>query len=328
MSMEKVQVVERVLAAAAALVVVLALSASAGAAPATPLREVTVVEGAVDIGSDGVRFAWATNEHRHVVRVFDTLHGSSFELTPPRPGCGFGSIGGGFAVWGCVSPETMLLTNLSTGQTREPAGVDQVKPMYAPDYNVYCGDFSIGRYWLGFICGNGFGGGGGDWFFLTHRDGRLMGGVEFGDELDSPGSPFVDLDYTDLVRPHCVPLKRAELSDYQPPLGLEAPLAGWSGPISLRRCGTRRAEILSDCVLRVCRTAQLGSRYVTWGVGRRVYAYLPRIRRRVLVGRAPASLLSVAHTCTQIFALSPRTNTVYAARFEPARGAPPCQTAS
>jgi hypothetical protein len=94
----------------------------------------------------------------------------------------------------------------------------------------------------------------------------------------------------------------------------------------LRRCGKKRAEILDQCFIRICRTPQLGSRYVTWGEDQRVYAYLPRIRRRLLIGRTPAYFLSVAHTCNQIFALSPRTNTVYAARFEPARGAPPCQS--
>jgi hypothetical protein len=302
----------------------LALSAPAGAAPATPFREIAVVEGAQSIHSDGVRFAWATNEQSQVVRVFDTLRGRNFYPLAPRPGCSFDSIGGGLALWSCISPETMLLTNLSTGRSREPAGIDHVKEMAEPEY-IFCGSFGVGRSWLGFSCGNGFGPGD-DRFFLNHRTGRLMGGIEFEDELYSPGSPFVDLDYTDLVRPHCAPLRRAELSDYQPPLGLELPPEGWSGPIRLRRCGTRRAEILSDCVLQLCRTAQLGSRYVTWGEDRRVHAYLPAIRRRVLVGRAPAFFLSVAHTCNQVLTAAPRRNTIYSARFEPRRGAPPCQS--
>jgi hypothetical protein len=67
---------------------------------------------------------------------------------------------------------------------------------------------------------------------------------------------------------------------------------------------------------------------VTWGEFKRVHAYLPRIRRRVLIGRAPADFvrgrkLSVAHTCNRIFARW--GNTIYAARFEPGRGAPLCQ---
>jgi len=62
-----------------------------------------------------------------------------------------------------------------------------------------------------------------------------------------------------------------------------------------------------------------------------VFAYLPRIRRRVLVGRAPAALrplpgeLKVAHTCNRVYAQW--SNTLYVARFEPRRGAPRCQTA-
>jgi hypothetical protein len=305
---------------------VFALSAPArGAAAVTPFREVAVVKGALSVGSDGVRFAWATNEQNEVVRVFDTLRGRNFELTPPRPGCSFGSIGGGFAVWSCFPPATMLLTGLSTGLSREPAGIDQVERMAQPSLGIFCHPSSIGRYWLSYSC-RGLFGPGGDIYFLNHRTGRLTGGVGFEDELYSPGSPFVDLDYADLVRPHCAPLKRAELSDYQPPFALNARLGTGLDSIRLRRCGTRRAEILSDCVLGVCRTAQLGSRYVTWGEDRRVYAYLPAIRRRVLVGRAPNYFLSVGHTCNRIFTVYPLRNTVYAARFEPARGAPPCQS--
>ena len=68
-----------------------------------------------------------------------------------------------------------------------------------------------------------------------------------------------------------------------------------------------RAETISRCLSGDCRTPQLGSRYVTWGEHKRVYAYLPRIRPRILVGRAPAGFvrgrkLSVVHTCDRIFA--------------------------
>jgi hypothetical protein len=338
---ENVRVVERVraavVAAAAALVGVLALSAPAGAAPDTPFREVAVVMGARYVQSDGARFAWTTNtwgtEHG-VVRVFDTLRGRSFRLEAPRPECSFGWIGGGLAVWTCVSPETMLLTNLSTGRSREPAGIDQVEQRAQPAY-IFCRAWSIGRYWLGFSCGNGFGPGD-DPFYLNHRTGRL---TDYFDPF-SPDLPFIDPDYVDLFRPFCGPLERPTdgshappYFDYAPPFALHAPTG--RDPridlIRLRRCGTKRAETLSRCRLTDCRTPQLGSRYVTWGEHKRVYAYLPRTRRRVLVGRAPTEFergrkLSVAHTCNRVFALW--GNTIYAARFEPREGAPRCQTAS
>jgi hypothetical protein len=312
-----------------ALAGVLALSASAGAAPVAPFREVAVVERALSIHSDGVRFAWATDEENKVVRVFDTLRGRSFRLEPPRPGCSLGSIGRGLAAWGCASPDTILLTSLSTGRGREPAGIDQVKQMGQPAYNA-CFPDSVGRFWLGFRCSPLIGPSG-DPYWLNHRTGRLTGGVEIEAKLSSPDAGFVDLDYAGLFRPYCEPLGwphygRPPYLEYAPPLALVADIGNGNDSIRLRRCGMKRAEILGRCFIRVCRTPQLGSRYVTWGEGRRVYAYLPAIRRRVLVGRPPAYFLSVAHTCNQIFALSPPGNTVYAARFEPTRGAPPCQS--
>jgi hypothetical protein len=313
-------------AAAVALAAVLALSAPAGAAPAGPFREVAVVKGARYVKSDGMRFAWATNswgEVYGVVRVFDTLRGRNFRLAAPTPGCSFASIGGGFAVWNCAPPTGVRLTSLTTGRSREPAGIDQVEQMATP--YTRCGPLDryespIGRYWLAFEC---VGWSSGSWsgpFYLNHRTGRLT------EEIDpfSPGSPFIDLDYVGLFRPHCAPLKRAQLTDYARPLGLEAPSLGTGiriDSIRLRRCGTKRAQILSHCRLTDCRTPQLGSRYVTWGEHKRAYAYLPRIRRRVLVGRAPAdflrgrSKLSVAHTCNRVFALWGYS--VYAARFKP-----------
>jgi hypothetical protein len=329
MSQENPRVLKRVLAAAAAFVVVLALSASAAAAPVTPFREVAVVEGAVYIGSDGARFAWATDEQQKVLRVFDTLRGRNFELTAPGPGCGFEAIGRGIAVWGCFPPETKLLTSLSTGRSRRPAGIESIE-REAAEPDTFCRIPAIGRYWLEYNCRGTFGPGG-DVNWLNHRTGRITGGVELEDELFSPEAPFVDLDHRDLFRPYCTPLGWPHFYtppylEYAPPLAVVAYLGTGSDSIRLRRCGKQRAEILGRCLIRVCRTPQLGSRYVTWGEDRRVYGYLPAIKRRVLVGRSPAYFLSVAHTCNQIFGLSPRTHTVYAARFEPARGAPPCQS--
>jgi len=240
----------------------------------------------------------------------------------------------------------VLLTNLSTGRSREPAGIDQVERM-AQLPGVFCGpssfpELSIGRYWLALTCGTGFGG----WsppFYLNHRTGRLKNGID----PYSPDLPFIDLDYVGLLRPYCAPLKRPPdgahappYFDYAPPFALHAPLATGTGgfgtgtrfdSIRLRRCGTKLAEVLTRCRLTDCRTPQLGSRYVTWGEHKRVYAYLPSIRRRVLVGRAPAdflrgrSKLSVAHTCNRVFAVWGYS--VYVARLKPREGAPRCQTA-
>ena len=49
-------------------------------------------------------------------------------------------------------------------------------------------------------------------------------------------------------------------------------------------------KIVSLCRPQVCVASQLGSRYITWAQDERVFAYLPRIRQRVLVGRAPAGV--------------------------------------
>ena len=334
------RVVKQVLAAAAAFVAVLALSASAGAAPVSPFREVAFGKGVWGVESDGVRFAWGQPRDYQTagaVRVFDTLRGRSFRLAAPAHGCKFVWIGDGDVVWNCYQPRKVLLQNLSTGQLREPAGIEQVFQK-ASEF-VHCNPLAdIGRYWLGFSCGNGFGPGD-EPFYLNHRSGRLI--PEFDPFVSD--LPFIDVDYANLFRPYCAPLgrpadnsSRPPYFDYVPPFALHSPLGpGPYGPsgtrfgsIQLLRCGTKRADILSRCRSTSCRTPQLGSRYVTWGEHKRVYAYLPSVRRRVLVGRAPTAFLrgrklSVAHTCNRIFARW--GNTIYAARFEPARGAPPCQ---
>ena len=296
----------------------------AGAA-AGPFREVAFIRSfdSLAVQTDGVRFAWATDwplsrsplTGEGTVWVFDTLRGRSFRLAEPAPGCGFVSAGGGVALWArCDLPSpSMLVTNLSTGQSRAPAWID------GPPSRAWLACFpgSIGRYWLAVLCG---GGGGSGPYYLNHRTGWLT--REFFGE-PSPGSPFIDLDHIRVARPQCAPLRRAALSDYEPPLAVDTSHAS----IRLRRCGTKRAEILDRCRRTNCRTPQLARRYVTWGADDRVYAYLPRIRRRVLVGRLRADPggqeLSVAHTCDRVFARW--GHRIYVARFEPRRGAP-CQT--
>ena len=324
---------------AASLVVlagILALSAPATGSPVSPFREVAVGKGVRAVQSDGARFAWgqpASYQTAGAVRVFDTLRGRSFRVAAPARGCRFVSIGGGDALWNCYEPRRVFLQDLSTGRLREPAGIEQVFEKASEFY--YCNPLGdIGRYWLGFSCGNGFGPGD-EPFYLNHRTGRLIPEFDpFVAEL-----PFIDADYVDLFRPYCKPLERpADNScrppyfDYVPPFALHA--RTYRTPvlrsIRLRRCGSKRAEILSRCLLNDCRTPQLGSDYVTWGEFKRVYAYLPSIRRRVLVGRAPPEFvrgrkLSVAHTCNRIFARW--GSAIYEARFEPRHGAPPCQSA-
>src|SRR5215218_6464881 len=155
-------------------------------------------------------------------------------------------------------------------------------------------DTGSGGYWLEVWCGARSGGGGGPerCCFLNNRTGELTSAQST--LVAKP--PLLDLDYAGLVRSLCAPLGQAsDLDEYQPPFALQTP--GLWGPISgagsirLRRCGTERAELLSRCRSRVCRTPQLGSRYVTWGEHRRVYAYVPGIRRRVPLGRFTGELV-------------------------------------
>ena len=150
---------------------------------------------------------------------------------------------------------------------------------------------------------------------------------------------MIDLDYAGLLRSRCAPLNPATLDPYLPPFGLDLRLRFVGGArdeivteIRLRRCGRKRAELLSRCRSGECVAPRLGRRYVTWGEDERVLAYMPRSRRRVLVGRAPAELhgssrhtLDVEHTCNRVFAEWSRT--LYVARLEPRQGAPRCPTA-
>lgn len=122
----------------------------------------------------------------------------------------------------------------------------------------------------------------------------------------------------------CRPLFGRALSGLSPPFGLWFDDYSDSG-----MTGDGAQERLSGCRFALCVTPQLGSRYVTWGQDESVFAYLPRIHQQVLVGRAPEELLAygppvaVAHTCNRVFAQW--SHSVYVARFEPRRGAPPCQ---
>jgi hypothetical protein len=303
-----------------------ALSAPARGAPSTPFREVAGPKDLLYVQSDGVRYAWAKYWRNRVgddigVLVFDTLRGRHFRLADPAPGCNFVWIGGGSAVWTCYEPWRVFLTNLSTGRSRAPAGIDRVERDLNQPPAYFCNPAAVGRQWLELSCGGGFGPR--STRYLNHRDGRLTGYLELAEV------PFVDLDYFGLFRRSCAPLHRPTGAYAPPQFDYERPFSlQWEGSIRVRRCGTRRVEILSMCLKTDCRSPQLGSDYVTWGEHKRVYAYLPRIRRRLLIGRPPADFvrgrkLSVAHTCNRIFARW--GNGIYVARFEPARGAPPCQ---
>lgn len=321
------------------LACVLALSEPARGAAVPPFREVAHREppDRLAVGSDGVRFAW-TNTLPSVygygkVRVFDTLRGRSFRLRAPVRGCRIGALRAGADVvrWDCPPPRETLITYLATGRTREPAGIEQVRTMNSR-YVLCEPGYGFGRSWLEVWCSARSGGGGGAnrCCFLNHRTGEL---IRARSALYAE-PPSLDLDHAGLVRSMCGPLGVTDVSEYQPPFALQTP--GLWGPISgarsirLRRCGTKRAELLSRCPFAVCRTPQLGSRYVTWGEHRRVYAYLPRIRERVLLGRVTGDLVRrrrmiVAHTCNRVFVRWGFN--VYVTRFKPRRGAPPCQSA-
>ena len=118
-----------------------------------------------------------------------------------------------------------------------------------------------------------------------------------------------------------------------PPFGLELdrPLPDPITGVRLRRCGQKPAKVVSRCPS-FCVTRQLGSRYVTWADDDRgVFAYLPRIHRRVLVAGIPPKLSglvstrTVVHTCNCVFAQWEFTGLRRALRAAPRRTAPPCQ---
>jgi hypothetical protein len=150
--------------------------------------------------------------------VFDTLARKRFRLTPPFPNCRFGNVGGGVVLWFCPSLTRPLISDLATGGAREPAGWAAVEAMERPPPPDYynCSAYGIGRYWLQGEC-RGFGGGGGDPFYLNHRTGRLMthnaGGFNAYD-------PRINLDYQGLVTPRCVPLRHSWLHFSLPPVHL------------------------------------------------------------------------------------------------------------
>jgi hypothetical protein len=280
----------------------------------------------VSVQSDGVRFAWVLKYGSSAARVFDTRRGRNSRLAAPRPRCRvYFSIGGGLVAWSCYEPWRILLTDLSTGRSREPAGIDRVERdvNQLPWYR--CNPAAVGLQWLELSCGSSIGPR--STRYLNHRDGRLTGEIE----PYLAGVRFIDLDYVGLYRRSCAPLERPAGAYTPPQFDYERPFSlQWAGYIRLRRCGTKRAEMLSTCP-KNCRSPQLGSDYVTWGEFKRVYAYLPRIRQRLLIGRAPADFvrgrkLSVAHTCNRIFARW--GSAIYMARFEPRHGAPPCQSGS
>ena len=162
-----------------------------------------------------------------------------------------------------------------------------------------------------------------DQWYLNHRTGKIadLSGV-------NPRRPYlVDLNYDGLVRYICPSVLGPDVSTFSPPFSLLFDNDDTPG-LWLRRCGEEQEETLSRCRSALCVTPQLGSRYVTWAEHELVLAYLPRIERRVPIGRAGglnrySAVEAVVHTCNRVFAQW--AHTVYVARFEPRRGAPPCQ---
>jgi hypothetical protein len=342
MSQENVEIVRRSVggsmrdraAALAAALVALACLLCVGlpvrAAAATPFRLLIVRGDAQLLRSDGVRFVTLQRDSSIAPSwVFDTLAGRRFRPRRPSPDCRTVDVGGGFALWRCV--DRYMLTDFATGAAREPVGWAAVEAMETPSRPDYhCHAFRIGRYWLQGGCAGP--GGTFDPFFVNHRTGRLITQLAGGFE------PFdrINLDYAALVTPRCAPVRQGWLHISLPPFTLRA--LSWRydeyggleyGEIRLRRCGEQRAHIVSRCPANNnCAAVQLGSRYVTWAEGTRVFAYLPRGRRRVLVAPAPPGIgerpVDVVHTCDRVFAQW--TDALYVARFEPPRGAPPCQS--
>jgi hypothetical protein len=306
-----------------AFLVALMCALPAAADAASPFRQV-VRYTAADIESDGVRYALIQN-YPGPPLVFDTLRGRRFRPAAPMPECRYGGFGAGLSVWNCPPPRGTLITYLATAFSREPAGIEQVDAMTS-EYSS-CRANGIGRHWLAFSCGGTLGPH--DELYLNHRTGKIADLSQ----LDYDRHPYVlDLNYDGLVRYLCQALVGHGVGDSSPPFGLAHQPWGDLGSdntgLTLRRCGQQQAETLSRCRSALSVTPQLGSRYVTWGEDDVVFAYLPRIRRRVPVGRASgldaySTVRYVVHTCNRVFAQW--SYTVYVARFEPRRGAPPCQ---
>jgi hypothetical protein len=313
----------RVVVLTAALVMCACPLASA----ANPFRQVVAYTES-PIESDGVRYAWILEQRSYPANpplVFDTLRGRRFRPVAPMPDCGNGGVGGGLILWSCS--EGPLISDLATGRSRKPVGIGRVDAMEGP--YTRCGVGAIGRHWLWFSCGGAIGPQ--EEGYLNHRTGEI---ADLSRVYGSRRTPIFDLSYEGLVRYPCRPLPGRASYALSPPFALELVREEeWASPIAglrLRRCGQKRAETLSRCSFVPCESPQLGSRYVTWGDDEGVFAYLPRIRRRVLIGRAPDELGGyspvgrVVHTCNRVFAQW--SYSVYVARFEPRRGAPPCQS--
>jgi hypothetical protein len=338
---------DRAAVLAAALVAsacLLCVGLPARASAATAFREVTVDGDAQLLTSDGVRFVTLLvrlqgdqGDTLTVPWVFDTLARRRFRPTRPSPDCHSSNVGGDVALWRCADSRYMV-TDLATGAARELPGWAAVEAMKSSVFPEHCDAHRVGRYWLEGTCGGSGVGQTSDPFFLNHRTGRLMTRSAAGFD---PYDPDINLDYRDLVTPRCAPVRQSWLRISLPPFTLQA--LRWStgeytydgfayGEIRLRRCGDQRAQIVSRCPANNCAAVQLGSLYVTWAEGNRVFAYLPRARRRVLVAPAPAGSsiwehpVNVVHACDRVYAQWP--DALYVARFEPRRGAPPCQTRS
>jgi hypothetical protein len=306
-----------------------------GSSSVTPFHEVKVLYdpfwGLGGFATDGIRFALIYEHGKSTPPlVVDTFGGRKFRPEPPSSDCEFRGSGAALLVWSCPGSRGWrpMISELATGTAREPAGWDAVVAMESEYYRCHPGP--IGRRWLTVWCNAGLGPT--TELYLNHRTGTVHQEIY---PTARTVKWFPNLDLPDLGTRVCPSLRRATLGAYQPPFALQFSFTRDTpravDELRLRRCGGSSAELLSGCPDEPCVTPQLGGRYVTWGEGDRVFAYLPRIRRRVLVGRAPpalnglAELLGVAHTCDRVYAQW--SNTLYVARFQPRRGTPPCQTA-
>jgi hypothetical protein len=295
---------------AVALTVLAALLAAGPADARSPFRSLGDGVG----WADGERYAAITPTNDAPAgarsRVFDDATGRTWELSPPRSGCHVFAVAQGNVLWSCYTGAPVI-QELESGATRPVPGWDTYQRWLTRDRFAGPGPVDV----------SGFGG---RWLQATMWCYHCPPALSFMDwhtgtfvsATTDLAERTVDLDNPELDVPLCAPLRRLPVkhpegspkyvpSEYERPWMLRNLWAS-GATVRVYRCGRREPLLIARCRFGDCLSRQLGGGYLTWRDGYRVYAFKLASRKRLDVGRLPASISTpaIVHTRRNVYATS------------------------
>ena len=285
------------------------------------------------------------------MRVFDTLRRRNFRLEAPRSECSFRSIGGGLALWSCYSPGD------DAAHDAAHESVDGAKPRTGGDRPGRAG-LESAEWPRDTFAARKQSGAGSGWNSVAWGEATR---TSLFDVLPQPSRTAASPARLSRTRLGCRsltsitsacfagPARRSNGRPMGPMRRRTSTMTGTVCPPRTAGAGALRADryqVRLDPLAALRHQARRDPQHVPadrlpLAAARQRLRDLGRVQTRLCLptahpaasadrGGAPPPTssrgrkLSVTHTCNRIFARW-GGNTIYAARFEPARGAPPCQ---